>query len=194
MKIISIISSPPVESPRPLIPTLSYPDSSMVRSGNPIFLPDFDSSFSGRFFLAVKISRLGKSVAERFAPRYYSDAAPAMAVFPDDLVGEFCTRHLPWTSAACFDRSLIAGDFCLYSSLRENRTFTFSYTGMEVFVADVPDEAALAKAIHEVSLYNSLKMGDLIIVPIDINPIQLQIDSCLAISSGDKILLKTAIK
>ncbi|MDE6028229.1 MAG: hypothetical protein K2G23_09170, partial [Muribaculaceae bacterium] len=97
MKIISIIPSSQAErAVLPLIPTLAYPDSAMVRSGNPIFLPDFNCSFSGIFYLAVKISRLGKSIAERFATRYYSEAAPAMAVFPDELVGEFCRNNLPW--------------------------------------------------------------------------------------------------
>ncbi|MDE6027309.1 MAG: hypothetical protein K2G23_04515, partial [Muribaculaceae bacterium] len=115
-------------------------------------------------------------------------------VFPDELVGEFCRNNLPWTSAACFDRSIITGDFRDYTSLLENATLTRSYTGTEEAVAQLPSAQEIATAIHEVSRYNSLKMGDFILIPLAFERVKLFIDSYLTISSGREILLNTAIK
>lgn len=195
MKIIALLSPlHEAEGNLPVIPILAYPDSVMVRSGNPVYLPEFNSSFTAIFYLGVKISRLGKSIAERFASRYYSQVAPVMVTLPVDLVNEFVSRGLPWTAAACFDRSVIVGDFREYSDLCERGDFRIAFSNLPEVNAGLPTEKEIGMAIQEVSRNNALKMGDLILVPLHFLPLTLQPDTFLNLYSEDEVLLKTSIK
>ena len=65
------------------------PDSSIIRSGNPFFVPDFDQRFIALPSVAVKICRLGKSVAPRFASRYYDEITLGFSVVAADRLRKF---------------------------------------------------------------------------------------------------------
>lgn len=205
MKIIALLEKDPEKGAGlPFIPTLSYPDSAMVRSGNPVFLPEFTSSYEALFFLGVKVSRLGKSIAGRFAERYYSQAAPVLVVWPGELLAEMVSRGLPWTSAACFDRSVLVGDFLDYSELKERGELKILFSDIPEVVAGIPSTQEIAVAIQEVSRNNALKMGDLILIPLSLSSgssslfglssIPLHPDTFLKVCSGEEVLLKTTIK
>ena len=45
-------------------------DSSLLKDGKPFFIPDFSSEIHYETEIVVKIDRLGKNIAERFAHRY----------------------------------------------------------------------------------------------------------------------------
>lgn len=45
-------------------------DSALGRDGQPWFVPDFGSQWRWKVMLAVRVSRLGKSISEKFAMRY----------------------------------------------------------------------------------------------------------------------------
>ena len=45
------------------------PDSSLLRSGQPFFIPDFAGEFRAMPSAVVRIGRLGKGIAPRFAVR-----------------------------------------------------------------------------------------------------------------------------
>ena len=49
------------------------PDTALLKGGKPFFLPDFSEEMHYETELVVKISRLGKNIAERFADRYYEE-------------------------------------------------------------------------------------------------------------------------
>lgn len=49
---------------------ISIPESSIARSGQPWFMPDFGVNWRWRKALAVKVSRLGKGVSYKHANRY----------------------------------------------------------------------------------------------------------------------------
>lgn len=194
MKIIALLPESSRMEEYGLLPTLSYPDSSMVKNGNPVYIPDFDDSFSGHFYLAVKISRLGKNVAERFAARYYSEVAPVIAVFADNLIRTLQKNGLPWTIATGFDKSLVTGCFTDYAGLGENPSMELHASdGMRTTLL-LPDRTAINRAVNEVSRYNSLKMGDLILIPIETEPIRLEIDTLITVTADDRILLKLPVK
>lgn len=191
----TLSSIPSIPSPvSPLAPILSFPDSAIVKNGNPIFLPDFDSRFIGSFFLAVKISRLGKSIAERFASRYYSEVAPAMNIVAKGVLDSLSANGLPWTAATGFDRSLAVGNFIDYPLLSAIGELNVVSSDGNHDTLTVPSPEVIAKAIHMASRYNSLKMGDLILIPLSKDSIDLKIDSMIAISAGDDTLLKIPVK
>ena len=49
------------------------PDSALLKNNKPFFLPDFSSEIHYETEVVVKISKLGKSIEPKFAPRYYDE-------------------------------------------------------------------------------------------------------------------------
>ena len=60
-------------------------DSSLLKDGKPFFIPDFSSEIHYETELVVKIDRLGKNIAERFAHRYYSEVTVGIDFTARDL-------------------------------------------------------------------------------------------------------------
>lgn len=87
------------------------PDSSILRSGQPFFIPDFSSEFRAFPSIAIKIGRLGKGVAERFASRYISSYAMACSVVGTSLLERLRSNGLPWSRATSFDKACLIGGF-----------------------------------------------------------------------------------
>lgn len=82
-------------------------DSTVIRSDNPFFVPDFDTEFRLYPSLAIRIDRLGKSIAPKFAHRYYAQVTLAATVRAENILSELrqkdChgTRQYHSTAAAC---------------------------------------------------------------------------------------------
>ena len=72
MKIIRVIALDPV------LRLEFHPDSALVLQGRPLFMPEEGEGWQAQICLAVKISRLGKNISEKFAPRYYDGISFAM--------------------------------------------------------------------------------------------------------------------
>ena len=53
------------------------PDSAILKDGKPFFIPDFSNEVHYETEVVVRICRLGKNIAPRFAHRYY-DAVGAL--------------------------------------------------------------------------------------------------------------------
>lgn len=85
--------------------------SCILQGGNPYFVPDFANHFEARIALAVKIGKLGKGIAPRFAHRYVEAAAPSIIFIASDLLKNLREHGLPWTAAMSYDRSLAIGKF-----------------------------------------------------------------------------------
>ena len=51
------------------------PDSAILKDGKPFFIPDFSNEVHYETEVVVRICRLGKNIAPRFAHRYYDSAA-----------------------------------------------------------------------------------------------------------------------
>ncbi len=83
----------------------------ILQGGNPFFVPDFASKFEARTALAIKIGRLGKGIAQRFAHRYVDSAAPAILFVASDLLDSYKSSGYPWSPAISYDRSLALGKF-----------------------------------------------------------------------------------
>lgn len=144
MKIIADIN-PILKSSGPHKPgsgVLVWPDSVMVRSGKPVFIPSEDEEFNIFEGFCVKINRLGKSIDPRFANQYFAEAAPIAFIANADTTASLLNGVCPDADKIMFDSCLIVGDF---TPLPEELT----------------DEAA--DAIVNSSRYLTLKIGDLIV-------------------------------
>lgn len=141
----------------------------ILQGGNPYFVPDFASRFEARLALAVRIGKLGKGIAPRFAPRYVDAVAPAAVFVAADRLERLRDECLPWTSALSYDRSLAIGRFkpMEYDSIAECECSFLTES------ADTYDERITIPAIQNYSLStileaisrdNTLKTGDIILI------------------------------
>ena len=79
--------------------------------GKPFFIPDFSSEIHYETELVVKIDRLGKNIAERFAHRYYSEVTVGIDFTARDLQRRLREQGLPWEISKAFDNSAVIGTF-----------------------------------------------------------------------------------
>lgn len=136
-------------------------DSSVINSGKPFFIPENSDSTEVCLSPAVKIIRLGKTIANKFASRYYNAIAPCLHFRISDLYENLIRKGLSTDPAVSFDRSFMTGDFIpipssepIYFSLWLNNELRTEY----IFEASETDEA-----ITMISRHNTLKTGDLLI-------------------------------
>ena len=69
---------------------LTMPDSALLKDGKPFFVPDWCASVDLGASLAVRICRLGKSIPERFAHRYYDAVTVGVAFTARDVLTLGC--------------------------------------------------------------------------------------------------------
>lgn len=87
------------------------PDSCILRNRKPFFLPDKLGrvEFSGQ--LAVRISRLGKSISSRFASRYWDAVTMGVSFVATDMKNELESQGRPCELSYGFDGSAVLGDW-----------------------------------------------------------------------------------
>lgn len=141
----------------------------ILQGGNPYFVPDFAERFEARTALAVRIGKLGKGVAQRFAHRYVDSIAPCTLSVASDMLARLQRAGLPWTAAISYDRCLAMGRLSKipYEELdRCDVSLTLSSDQEETTESLVIDnvKTQIENAICSLSRDNTLKTGDIIII------------------------------
>lgn len=137
------------------------PDSAIQKSGKPFFVPDFAESFRFKAAAAVRICRLGKNIAEKFASRYYDEAGLCLALEAQDLLQDLQSVSAPWSLATAFDGAVILGDFFPVEDAelgKSEAVLTFDNVRADGCVT--PAAPSFDKLIAYVSRYFTLKIGD----------------------------------
>lgn len=140
-------------------------DSSLLKDGKPFFIPDFTTELHYETEAVIKISRLGKSIAERFAHRYYEDVTVGIDFTARDLQTKLRSQGLPWELSKAFDNSAVIGTFIpLAEAGAINRIpFHLEINGKNVQEGNTADMLfSVDKIIAYVSRFFTLKIGDLI--------------------------------
>lgn len=86
-------------------------DSAMLVGGKPYFLPDGMGRIDAYECRLLRISRLGKHIAARFANRYYDAIAYGIHFVPTELRDQAIREGHSWTNAMAYDMSLSIGDW-----------------------------------------------------------------------------------
>jgi 2-keto-4-pentenoate hydratase/2-oxohepta-3-ene-1,7-dioic acid hydratase in catechol pathway len=174
------------------------PDTSLLKNGKPFYLPDFSEDMQYETEIVVKIDRLGKSIAKRFAPRYYNEITVGIDMTARDLQRKFREGGLPWELCKAFDGSAVTGDFI---SLKEQGldinqiSFRLDIDGKTAQVGNTADMIfKIDEIIEYVSRFITLKMGDLIFTGTPCGIGNIEIDNHLQAYIGDKKLLDFHIK
>lgn len=165
---------------------IAWPDSCVLLSNRPLFVPDFDKGFYAVPALAVRIGRIGKNIAERFAERYVGNISPALIILPETAIECLLRGEMPLPAMTCFDSSIVIGEPADGSDVP---TGSFDVR-MDIFKQD-RDETIdrrmrfsadqLTEAIVSFSKRNTVKNGDMVLA---LNP-----DFRQKIREGDVIRL-----
>ena len=81
------------------------PDTALLPKKNPFFIPDFTNDLHHELELVVRINRVGKSIEERFAHRYYNQVTVGIDFTARDIQRKCKENGLPWEKAKAFDGS-----------------------------------------------------------------------------------------
>lgn len=139
------------------------PDSTMLRSGNPFFVPDFDTEFIAFPSICFRICRLGKSIASRFAYRYIDAWTISVAVAATGVLRQLREAGMPWTKAIAFDRSFMIGNLQPIDTFINYAKFSVSLDNEEMEYDPGKLRQQPGNIIELISADNTLKTGDLLL-------------------------------
>lgn len=123
-------------------------DSCLLNGRKPFFIPDWTQEIGVTPCLILRVSRLGKEIALKFADRYYDAVAPGADFIAVDKAREAQTNGTPWTQALAFDYSLAIGEWT-----KDDGQWTMDNLLMTP-----------AQAIVEASKVMTIRQGDLIYI------------------------------
>lgn len=141
------------------------PESCIIRSRQPFFIPEFSSHIVPIPHIVLKISRLGKAVQPRFSNLYFEEITMGFDMEARDVLTNMINEGKPWEPAKAYDASSPLGKFINleeYGSI-ENLKFRFCINNSLISEFTANDFAfSIPQVISIVSENITLKMGDLI--------------------------------
>ena len=142
------------------------PDTALLKDGKPFFLPPFSERIEYETELVVRISRLGKNIAPRFAHRYYDAVTVGIDFTARDLQARLRAEGSPWEISKGFDGSAVVGDFIPVDEVAGNLQdlhFSLRIDGKEVQRGHTADMIfPVDEMIAYISRFYTLRMGDLL--------------------------------
>ena len=140
------------------------PDSAILPKKNPFFIPPFSEDIHYEVEVLVKINKVGKHIAEKFAAKYYDEIGLGIDFTARDVQQKCKEKGLPWEKAKAFDGSAVIGEFYPKEQF-DLENLQFQLYQNNVVVQDGATNSMLWKIdelIAYVSQYFTLKKGDII--------------------------------
>ena len=168
------------------------PDSALLRNNQPFFYPDFSSDIHYEVEIVVKLNRLGKNVASKFAHRYYNEIAIGIDFTARDLQKKCKEKGLPWEIAKSFDGAAPISEFISLDKFEDinNINFSLEINGKEVQKGNTGEMIfKVDELIEHVSKYMTIKIGDFLFTgtPAGVGPVKIG-DKLTAYIEGEKML------
>lgn len=142
------------------------PDTALLQSSSPFFIPDFTKEVHYEVELVLRINRLGKNIAPKFAHKYFNEIGLGIDFTARDVQDQLKSKGLPWEKAKAFDGSAVVSKTYLPVSEFENLgnfEFSLELNGTKVQQGNSADMLFnFEQIISHVSKYMTLKIGDLI--------------------------------
>ncbi|GHV57069.1 2-hydroxyhepta-2,4-diene-1,7-dioate isomerase [Bacteroidia bacterium] len=173
-------------------------DASLLKEGKPFFIPDFSSDMQYETEVVVKISRLGKNIARKFASRYYEEVTVGIDMTARDLQNQFREKGLPWELSKSFDQSAVIGEFIRLEDLPysiNQLPFHLDINDRRIQEGNTVDMLfKVDELIEYVSRFLTLKTGDLIYTGTPAGVGQVHIDDHLQGYIGNRKVLDFYIR
>lgn len=155
-----------LNSPDPTEPVIFMkPDTAALKNNKPFYIPDFSSELHYETEIIVKISRLGKNIAPKFAHRYYEEIGLGVDFTARDVQRRLKAEGKPWEISKAFDNSAVIGNFIPKEELGDvqNIHFHLNINGNTVQKGHTSDMIfPVDEIIAWISRFFTLKIGDIL--------------------------------
>ena len=153
-------------------------DSALLKDHKPFFVPDFMGRVDYETELVVRICRLGKSVPQRFAHRYYDAVTVGIDFTARDMQHTQRKKGLPWDICKGFDGAATIGDWVDVDKFRDIQAIHFhlDINGQTVQEGCTSDMLyKVDEIIAYISQFYTLKTGDILYTgtPAGVGPVHI---------------------
>ena len=153
-------------------------DSALLKDRKPFFIPDWSQQIDYEAEVVVRICRLGKTIPERFAHRYYDAVTMGIDFTARDLQRKARSQGLPWDVCKGFDGSAAIGEWVPKERFIDVQAMHFhlDINGSTVQEGCTSDMLyRIDELIAYVSQFFTLKTGDLLYTgtPAGIGPVHI---------------------
>ena len=141
------------------------PDSAILPREQDFYIPEFSNDVHYEVEVLVKINKVGKHIAPKFAHKYYDEIGLGIDFTARDLQSKLKAKGLPWEKAKGFDGAAVIGkwnhkemyenlDKIGFSLLKNGEIVQNGNTSLMLWKID--------ELIAHVSTYFTLKKGDIL--------------------------------
>lgn len=167
-------------------------DSSLLKDGKPFFVPNHLGRIDYETEVVVRISRLGKSIPEQFAHRYYDAITVGIDFTARDLQKKLREESQPWEISKGFDGAAVIGDWVEKEKFLDVQAvdFALDVNGERRQEGNTCDMlVGIDRLIAYISQFFTLKTGDLLYTgtPVGVGPVNID-DHLEGYLSGRKVL------
>lgn len=153
-------------------------DSALLKDGKPFFIPDDMGRIEYETEVVVRICRLGKTIPERFAHRYYDAVTVGIDFTARELQKKLKEQGRPWELSKSFDGAAVLGSWVDKERFLDIQRLRFhlDINGKTVQQGCTCDMLyKIDEVISYISRYFTLKTGDLLYTgcPTGCGPVQI---------------------
>ncbi|MBN1387359.1 MAG: fumarylacetoacetate hydrolase family protein [Bacteroidales bacterium] len=141
------------------------PDSSLLKNNKPFFIPDFSRNIHYEIEIVLRICKLGRSISEKYACRYYDQLTLGVDMTARDLQSSLSSSGMPWDISKSFDGAAPVGEFIPLQEAGDMNNITFRLEKNGTTVQHGNTSRLIYnfdQIISYVSGFFTLKTGDLI--------------------------------
>ena len=157
-------------------------DSCLLNGRKPMFIPDWTKELGVTECVILRVSRLGKEIAPKFANRYYDAVAPGADFIAMDIAKKAQEHGEPWTEAIAFDYSLAIGEW-----INNDEMSAAELLNDELIIS--PEEA-----IARASKVMTIRQGDLIYIQRAVAPRKVEKEEIIRVEIDGEEKLYCKIK
>ena len=179
------------------IDVVTIPDTALLIQKRPFFIPDFTKQCMAQLCACVRINRLGRSIHERFAYRYYNanNLTLGLHFVARDLLDKLQAAHRPYDKALGFDNAVVIPEHAEIA-LNDNLTACICIN-QQAFKTQFDNkdlQKIIDKGIAHISEFYTMRQGDLLLFPLSINELKVNIDDQVSLYLNNSELIKFNIK
>lgn len=154
------------------------PDTALLPKKNPFFYPNFTKDLHFECELVIKITKLGKNIAEKYAHEYYDHIGIGIDFTARDLQKKCKEKGHPWEIAKAFEHSAPLGKKFIPLEGKDLNNINFRLEKNDEIVQQGNSSDMIFsfdQLISYVSKFMTLKIGDLIFTgtPEGVGPVQI---------------------
>jgi len=153
-------------------------DSALLKDRKPFFIPDHLGQIDYEAELVVRICKLGKTVPERFAHRYYDAVTVGIDFTARELQKKLREAGQPWDLCKGFDGAAALGEWVSKEKFRDVQAMQFhlDINGQTVQEGRTSDMIfSIDHIVSYISQFFTLKTGDIIYTgtPVGVGPVHI---------------------